>query len=589
MSTRGAQAGFTAVVEVSESSPPLSVKPLIAQLLAADIPVAVALTGPVRLAGRFALGGWLRDKGVPVAADTRDAAAAATTPVVTFLPAGWEIDTAALAGLAGLLLQRDAAAVVPVARDAGGSILGAGLIWADAGSLPQRFLAGHPHADIAGRIVAVPSPHPEGLTVRTEAVRAGGGPGLAIPAPYWPLVMLARSAAAGPVLVDGRWSLSIPRFTPPRASGHGRRSAKGLTDGQSREVVAAAPQQAVADSRAAMAELGWTVVGVEPGGDTRWRALVARSAVRTEPVAARRWALKIGAPPGRRGDPWGDVFFADDLAAALRGLGNDVIIDRDGSAGRATAYLDRVVLNLRGYQVLPRQPGAVNLLWIISHPDDIPADELRAYDRVYAASAQWPRKVREDWGIEVEPLLQATNPERFHPDVIAPDTGHDLLFVGNSRHQFRPIVADCRTAGLRPTVIGRDWEKYLPADEIAALSVPNSELPTAYRGAGIVLNDHWGDMASHGFLNNRLFDAVACGARVISDDVPGLREVFGDAVAVYWTPEDLARLCDPLRRAQFGTDDQIRQRAAAISAEHSFTARARRLMADAASVEILPQ
>lgn len=583
---------WTALVEISEASPPLSVKPQLSRLVSAGVPVVVALVGSVRLPSRLALGSWLREQGVAaVAADSAGAARAACvdvvdTPVATFLPAGWEIDARELSGMVELLGQRDACAVMPVARDAGGSILGAGFIWADQRSLPQRFLQGHPHADISGSIVEVAAPHPEGLTVRTEGLaKALRGD---VPAPWWPIPLLHHLGSAGPVLVDGRASVAIPRFTPSAASGKGRRGGgKPLPARRASVLVEAAPADAVERSRSAMAALGWGVVGVDPVGEHRWRAVVARPVVRTEPVRARRWALKIGAPPGQRGDTWGDVPFAEDLAGALRSLGNEVVIDRNGSAGRATAYLDRVVLNIRGYQVVPRQPGVANLMWIISHPDEVEAEEMRAFDRVYAASPWWPATVRKLHGIDVVPLLQATNPDRFHPDVAAPDTGPDLLFVGNSRHQFRPIIADCRAAGLRPTVIGGDWEKFLPAAEIAAKSLPNAELPAAYRAAGIVLNDHWGDMVTHGFLNNRLFDAVACGARVVSDEVPGMEEVFGDAVAVYRTPSDLAKLCHPANRDRFGTDDQRRGRAARIAAEHSFLARARQLMADAARFPVL--
>jgi spore maturation protein CgeB len=39
-------------------------------------------------------------------------------------------------------------------------------------------------------------------------------------------------------------------------------------------------------------------------------------------------------------------------------------------------------------------------------------------------------------------------------------------------------------------------------------------------------------MRERGFISNRLFDLACCGAQVISDDVRGLREVFGDLVVV---------------------------------------------------------
>ena len=44
-------------------------------------------------------------------------------------------------------------------------------------------------------------------------------------------------------------------------------------------------------------------------------------------------------------------------------------------------------------------------------------------------------------------------------------------------------------------------------------------------------------MREHGFVSNRIYDALACGACVISDEVAGLDEMFGGAVATYRTPE----------------------------------------------------
>jgi hypothetical protein len=584
------RASVTAVAELHQQSPGLSVRPQLAQLLDAGLPVVAAASGPARLVGPAALGGLRRRPGLVAVNGTSQAAArlaalrAIDTPLVAFVPAGWEIDPQALIALAELLEERDAAAVMPVARDAGGSVLGAGLIWADGSSAPQRMLAGHPFADVAGRVLEVPAPHPEGLVLTTEDALAGlRDDGL--PAPWWPVPMMHRAGRSGPVLVDGRHDIAIPRFTPKQAN----QATPGRAGSELRRALAAsAPAQPVAASRAALAGADWHATGVVPTPDGDWRAIVARGPARTQPVPQRRWALKIGAPPGERGDSWGDVFFAEDLARALRELGNDVVVDRDGSAGRSGAYLDRVVLNLRGYQVVRRQPGTAHLLWIISHPDLVSVDEMRGYDRVYAASASWPAEIRRQHGIEVESLLQATDPARFHPDAAEPDTGPDLLFVGNSKNEYRPIIADCRAAGLRPTVIGRGWEKFLPADEIAALEVSNAQLPAAYRSAGVVLNDHWGDMVEKGFLNNRLFDAVACGARIVSDDVRGLREVFGEAVQVYHGRDDLIRLGDPANRAAFGSEQERRERAARIAAEHSFDARARRLMTDAAAIPVLP-
>ena len=60
-----------------------------------------------------------------------------------------------------------------------------------------------------------------------------------------------------------------------------------------------------------------------------------------------------------------------------------------------------------------------------------------------------------------------------------------------------------RTSSIRPT--------------FAANTSRTTMLNRYYSSAKIVLNDHWPDMRAHGFLSNRLYDALACGAFVISD------------------------------------------------------------------------
>ena len=104
-----------------------------------------------------------------------------------------------------------------------------------------------------------------------------------------------------------------------------------------------------------------------------------------------------------------------------------------------------------------------------------------------------------------------------------------------------------------------------------------------YRSAGVVLNDHWPDMAKHGFLSNRLFDAAASGARVVSDDAVGIKEVFGESVAVYRTQSELAELCSEANRDMWGSQEEISKRAIQIGIENSFDQRAKSLVQAALS------
>jgi len=109
--------------------------------------------------------------------------------------------------------------------------------------------------------------------------------------------------------------------------------------------------------------------------------------------------------------------------------------------------------------------------------------------------------------------------------------------------------------------------------------VPNHQLGAMYAAAGVVLNDHWDDMRADGFVSNRLFDAAASGARVVTDDVAGLAGLFGASVQVAHDAGELAALVrsDDLDGV-FGTREERRAVADQVRREHSFLHRARRLL-----------
>jgi len=128
-------------------------------------------------------------------------------------------------------------------------------------------------------------------------------------------------------------------------------------------------------------------------------------------------------------------------------------------------------------------------------------------------------------------------------------------------------------------VFGDGWEAFIDSAHVGADHLANDLVPSAYRGARIVLNDHWADMARLGFYSNRLFDAVASGARVVSDPVEGLEDVLGPSVRTYRTHDELRSLLDPASTA-WPDDDTIVANAARVANEHSFAARAKVLLDD---------
>ncbi len=124
------------------------------------------------------------------------------------------------------------------------------------------------------------------------------------------------------------------------------------------------------------------------------------------------------------------------------------------------------------------------------------------------------------------------------------------------------------------------------------MHVPNDDLGALYASAGVVLGDHWPDMRALGFVSNRTFDVLATGARLLSDDVAGLAELYADLfdqpVPTWHGPADLGRLAEPGWRAGFPDAAQRLHAAERVVAEHSFDARAARLLDAALTLSPAP-
>lgn len=287
----------------------------------------------------------------------------------------------------------------------------------------------------------------------------------------------------------------------------------------------------------------------------------------------QKWAIVTSAPKGEAGKQWGDYWFASDLAAALVAEGALARVVSRAGANSPARDEDDVVLVLRGLRrVVPSNTSATWLLWVISHPELVEQGEADQYARAFAASTNW--QVGAELGT-FTPLLQATNTDRFVP--VAHPQREGVLFIGSTRGEFRPIVRDALAQKIPLSLYGVGWDEFVPQEAIAGEFLNNTELPAAYGNAALVLNDHHSEMAESGFLSNRLFDAVAAGARVVSDPALGLREVFGSTVVEYTSPGELAAI---VRSPEVYFDEALmgadRER---VRRENSFAARARTLMA----------
>ena len=296
------------------------------------------------------------------------------------------------------------------------------------------------------------------------------------------------------------------------------------------------------------------------------------------PDGGLRIALTVAAPSEKVAGRWGDWHLAQALARSLRRCGHVVRVQTldhaDDLAGRSCD----VHCVVRGLAPVRRTPGQAHVLWIISHPEDVSVQECDRADLVLVASERFADALRHRTRAPVEVMLQATDISRFRTLTPDPAHAHDVAVVAKSRGVFRTSVAAALAEGLRPAIYGSGWEPFVDHALVVSTHVANEDLPVVYSSAGVLLNDHWQTMHEWGFASNRLFDVLACGTPVISDDLPELAALFDGAVLTFRDPGELRQhvesvLSDPAAaRARAARGREI------VIEHHTFDHRAAQLL-----------
>lgn len=306
------------------------------------------------------------------------------------------------------------------------------------------------------------------------------------------------------------------------------------------------------------------------------RAQGFRSAL-TRWVNATRIDVAVGPKDWDVAASWGDYHFGRALQRALQRRDHPARIRlRDDWERPAASYAD-VVIHLFGRSQREPRPAQVSILWIISHPESVTDEMLRHQDVVFAASDPFAAELAQRTGRDVIPLHQATDPDRFQPR----DGGepHQMLFVANSRGERRRIIDELTPTDRDLAVYGKAWSpELLDSRYHHGEYIPNEELAAFYAAASIVLNDHWPDMAAHGFYSNRLYDASAAGAFVISDHVPGIEREFDDGIVTFENGAELRHAVDRYLADPGARDERARRARGAVLARHTFAHRADRII-----------
>lgn len=310
----------------------------------------------------------------------------------------------------------------------------------------------------------------------------------------------------------------------------------------------------------------------------------AKRAVQIQQDAKDRpiWVIKCPAPEGEKKVRWGDYAYAVALKRYLDRMGKYAIIDLHEDWD-CEVNAD-VVLVLRGrefYRPDRRNTKCLYIMWNISHPEMVTEEEYKLYDIICVGSLHYAKELQQKLDIPVYPLLQCTDTELFYPDKEAEvNRGKDYLFIGNSRGVARPCVLWAAKDKLPLKIWGAGWKAMLGPDKsmVQDVFIENSEIPALYRSAKVTLNDHWKDMLDYQFVNNRIFDALACGLPVISDCCDELREIFPDAVLYYSNKEEFENCVKRIETDYDAVKAKVDAQWPMIKEKYSFEARAKELV-----------
>lgn len=222
-----------------------------------------------------------------------------------------------------------------------------------------------------------------------------------------------------------------------------------------------------------------------------------------------------------KNENWGDAVFAEILSNELQKLNVSSKIVCIEDWYKNTNY--KISLTISGKFPYKPDQRKRNLLWIISHPEIRTMEELNSYNHVFIASEYFQKIVRNDISVSSSVLNQASN---FVFNDSKKNKKYDLLFVGNNYYDnfpARKIIYDLDEENRQILkVIGKNWLKFLPKENILSEFTNYKNLPNIYSSAKIVLNDHHEFMRRFGFINNRTFDLAGLSQFQISDYVKGI-------------------------------------------------------------------
>lgn len=280
---------------------------------------------------------------------------------------------------------------------------------------------------------------------------------------------------------------------------------------------------------------------------------------------------------------YGDYFTAHGLGDELEKYGYRIVYlpERPIYEWHHLSSIDILVVMRHSFDpfLLRHYPGITSVAWIRGYVDEwCRAPWFKEYDIILTTSEislQYAKQFT-DPGKCLAVLRLAADTNIFKPGPRQPGYESDISFVGNIFEVPREFT---RKLTIEPgitfslygqiTDTGHRFRKYHRG------KVSHGDIPKIYNSSRIVLEDCTPMCQPWGCINNRTFEAMACGACVVSNEVPGLKELFGDNIITYGTREDLKKKIIWLLQNETKRNEIGKKARAEIIKHHTYKHRAK--------------
>jgi len=280
---------------------------------------------------------------------------------------------------------------------------------------------------------------------------------------------------------------------------------------------------------------------------------------------------------------YGDYFTARGLGDELEKFGYRIIYlpERPIYKWHHLSSIDILIVMRHTFDpvLLRYYPGLTSIAWIRGYVDEwCRKPWFKEYDIVMTTSEislQYSRQFTDPkkcLGV----LRLAADASKFKPGPPVSKYEADISFVGNIFEVPREFSQKLTIPpGISFKFYGKLENKRHRLNKYHRGEVTHSEIPRIYNSSKIILEDCTPMCKPWGCINSRTFEAMSCGACVISNEVPGLKELFGDRIITYRNREDLEEKITCLIQDK-ETRNKIGERARAeIIKHHTYKHRAR--------------